>query len=63
MTANTLETAAGLTGIFSIVAIFVIVCLAIAAIIMPVVVICIDRRVMRIRETLAAMEDMMRNGK
>jgi hypothetical protein len=52
-----------IAGFFSLLVILAVIALAVAAIIMPVVVIFIDSKVTKIHRTLAAMEHMMRHGK
>ena len=55
-----LETILGLGGFFGVVLFLV---LLVLTILMPIFVMFISRRTQRMAETLAKMEDMMRNGK
>jgi len=63
MIASTLDTLLGAGGVVGILFLFVCAVLGIAAVLMPLVVIMIHSRLDKCYRTLAAMEDMMRNGK
>lgn len=57
------DTFLGLSGAAAFLMLFVCAVLTIAAIMMPLVVIFIHGKACKIAKTLAAMEDMMRNGR
>ena len=63
MIASTLDTLLGAGGVVGILFLFACLVLGAAAVIMPLVVIMIHNRLDKCYRTLAAMEDMMRNGK
>ena len=58
-----IETLIGAGGILGAIFTIFFITLVIAAILMPIFVMFISYKATRISETLAAMEDMMRNGK
>ena len=58
-----IETLLGLGGFFGVVLTILFLVLLVITILMPIFVMFISHRTQRMAETLAKMEDMMRNGK